>query len=85
MRLRYKLMFAVQCAPYLVCVYTGLPGSHTPTASCNEVDSSGLLFGVPHLKGIVIFRAGLLKKHPCAREVARSNVTARRCILLGAA
>jgi hypothetical protein len=23
-------MFAALCAPYLVCVYTGLPGSHTP-------------------------------------------------------
>jgi hypothetical protein len=49
------------------------------TAGCNEVDPSDLLFGVPHLRGIVIFRGGLLKKHQCAREVARSNITAKRC------
>ena len=49
------------------------------TAGCNEVDPSGLLFGVPHLKGIIIFCVGLLKKHPCTREVAWSNITAKRC------
>jgi hypothetical protein len=30
MHLRRKLMFVLLCAPYLVCVYTGLPGSHLP-------------------------------------------------------
>jgi hypothetical protein len=36
------------------------------TAGCNEVDPSGLLFGVTHLRRTVIFRVGLLKRHPCA-------------------
>jgi hypothetical protein len=49
------------------------------TAGCNEVDLSGLLLGVPHLKGIIIFRVGLLKKHLCVREVIWSNITAKRC------
>ena len=31
------------------------------------------------MKEIVIFRVGLLKKHPCAREVAWSNITPKRC------
>jgi hypothetical protein len=48
-------------------------------ASCNEVDPSGLLLGVPRLRGTVIFRVGLLKKHLCVREVAWSNITAKRC------
>src|SRR3954463_4669516 len=45
---------------------------------CNEVDPSGLLFGVPHLREIVIFRVGLLQKHPCATKVAWSNIIAKR-------
>jgi hypothetical protein len=49
-----------------------------PTAGCNEVDPSGLLLGVPRLRGTVIFRVGLLKKHLCVREVEWSNITAKR-------
>jgi hypothetical protein len=49
------------------------------TAGCNEVDPSGLLLGVPRLRGTVIFRVGLLKTHLCVREVAWSNITAKRC------
>ena len=48
------------------------------TAGCNEVDPSGLLLGVPRLRGTVIFRVGLLKKHLCVREVSWSNITAKR-------
>jgi hypothetical protein len=48
-------------------------------AGCNEVDPSGLLLGIPRLRGTVIFRVGLLKKHLCVREVAWSNITAKRC------
>src|SRR5215212_9547534 len=54
----------------------------TPTAGCNEVDPSGLLlgvqYGVQYLRGTVIFRVSLPKKHPGAREVAWSNITAKR-------
>src|SRR5215213_9828271 len=61
-----------------VCEAVGLP-----TAGCNEVDPSGLLlgvqYGVQYLRGTVIFRVSLPKKHPGAREVAWSNITAKRC------
>jgi hypothetical protein len=56
--------------------------SVTSTAGCNEGDPSGLLLGVPRLRGTVIFRVGLLKKHLCVREVAWSNITAKRCTSL---
>jgi hypothetical protein len=46
-------------------------------AVCNEVDPSGLPLGVPRLRGTVIFRVGLLKKHPCVREVVWSNIIAK--------
>jgi hypothetical protein len=46
---------------------------------CNEVDTSGLRLGIPRLRGTVIFRVGLLKKHLCVREVVWSNITAKRC------
>jgi hypothetical protein len=49
------------------------------SSSCNEVDTSGLLLGVPRLRGTVIFRVGLLKKHLCVREVVWSNITAKSC------
>src|SRR5215210_6361376 len=59
-----------------VCEAVGLP-----TAGCNEVDPSGLLlgvqYGVQYLRGTVIFRVSLPKKHPGAREVAWSHVTAK--------
>jgi aryl-alcohol dehydrogenase-like predicted oxidoreductase len=42
------------------------PALQRYTAGCNEVDPSGLLFGVTHLRRTVIFRVGLLKRHPCA-------------------
>jgi hypothetical protein len=48
------------------------------TAGCNEVDPSDLLLEVPRLRGTVIFRVGLLKKHLCVREVEWSNITAKR-------
>jgi hypothetical protein len=49
------------------------------TAGCNVVDPSGPLLGVPRLRGTVIFRVDLLKRHLCVREVAWSNFTAKCC------
>src|SRR5215212_1931912 len=86
-----KVERGARAAKQILLVFTQVPSkkacsrkfvSSDHTAGCNEVDPSGLLlgvqYGVQYLRGTVIFRVSLPKKHPGAREVAWSNITAKR-------